>query len=81
MDGLFVRSRVHGSPVSDVFIPIDFVEVPSKSDPSIIHKVKRMLGDIYANIILNFHTEVTVSRETYMTCSNSIHTCVSLIHK
>ena len=48
MDGLFVRSRVHGSPVSDVFIPIDFVEVPSKSDPSIIHKVKRMLGDIYS---------------------------------
>ena len=48
MDGLFVRSRVHGSPVSDVFIPIDFVEVPSKSDPSIIHKVKIMFGDTYS---------------------------------
>ena len=48
MDGLFVRSCVHGSPVSDVFIPIDFVEVPSKSDPSIIHKVKIMFGDTYS---------------------------------
>ena len=37
-----------GNPLSDVFIPIDFVDVPSKSDPDVTHRVKRMLGDTYS---------------------------------
>ena len=37
-----------GNPLSDVFIPIYFVDVPSKSDPDVTHRVKRILGDIYS---------------------------------
>ena len=34
--------------VDDMFIPIDFVDVPSKSDPDVTHKVKIMLDDTYS---------------------------------
>ena len=34
--------------LDDTFIPIDFVDVPSKSDPDVTHRVKRILGDIYS---------------------------------
>ena len=34
--------------LDDMFIPIDFVNVQSKSDPDVTHRVKRMLGDIYS---------------------------------
>ena len=34
--------------LDDMFIPVDFVDVPSKSDPDVTHRVKRMLGDIYS---------------------------------
>ena len=34
--------------IDDLFIPIDFVDVQSKSDPDVTHRVKRMLGDTYS---------------------------------
>ena len=34
--------------LDDMFIPIDFVDVPSKSDPDVTHKVKIMLDDTYS---------------------------------
>ena len=34
--------------LDDLFIPIDFVDVPSKSDPNVTHKVKIMLDDTYS---------------------------------
>ena len=34
--------------VDDMFIPIDFVDVQSKSDPDVTHKVKIMLDDTYS---------------------------------
>ena len=34
--------------VDDMFIPIDFVDVQSKSDPNITHKVKIMMNDTYS---------------------------------
>ena len=34
--------------IDDLFIPIDFVDVPSKSDPDVTHKVKIMFGDTYS---------------------------------
>ena len=34
--------------LDDIFIPIDFVDVPSKSDPDVTHRVKRILGDTYS---------------------------------
>jgi len=34
--------------LDDMFIPIDFVDVPSKSDPNVTHKVKIMLDDTYS---------------------------------
>ena len=34
--------------VDDMFIPIDFVDVPSKSDPDVTHKVKIMMNDTYS---------------------------------
>ena len=37
-----------GSPLSDVFIPIRYVDVPSKSDPDVTHKVKIMMNDTYS---------------------------------
>ena len=32
----------------NAFIPVDFVDVQSKSDPNVTHKVKIMLGDTYS---------------------------------
>ena len=34
--------------LDDMFIPVDFVDVQSKSDPDVTHKVKIMLGDTYS---------------------------------
>ena len=34
--------------LDDMFIPIDFVDVPSKSDPDVTHKVKIMMNDTYS---------------------------------
>ena len=34
--------------IDDLFIPIDFVDVQSKSDPDVTHKVKIMLDDTYS---------------------------------
>ena len=34
--------------LDDMFIPIDFVNVQSKSDPDVTHRVKRMMGDTYS---------------------------------
>jgi len=34
--------------LDDLFIPIDFVDVQSKSDPDVTHKVKIMLDDTYS---------------------------------
>ena len=34
--------------LDDMFIPIDFVDVPSKSDPDVTHIVKIMMNDTYS---------------------------------
>ena len=34
--------------LDDMFIPVDFVDVQSKSDPDVTHKVKIMLDDTYS---------------------------------
>ena len=34
--------------LDDLFIPVDFVDVQSKSDPDVTHKVKIMMNDTYS---------------------------------